>query len=171
MEGKEKGKTWKDSLARRLLEEDLTTGTIPLSSEQMGPREVYIQRHEFSEFPYENFQANLRSLRKSVQEKKNSSSFDSAALLHDRQIYPKKQERWEGSLAEMLLKQDINDNKHLLMKPMQLYNSRPEYHSKLQLTVFRKHIEQEVRRRKFIAYLQKKESDTKAKKFGEKSKK
>jgi hypothetical protein len=171
MKGKNNGKSWKDSLAKRLLENDLKMGIIPLSSEEMGPREVYIHRPEFSEFPYTNFQSNLRSLRKTIQEKHNSSEYDAAAILHDRQIHPKAvvnrngKQRWEGSDAEFLLRQDIDNKFHLVMEPNALYNTRHEYKDNFSLTVFRKHIDQEVRRRKFISYLEDKDTKNKKKRF------
>jgi hypothetical protein len=167
--GNDNGQSWRESRAKMLLENDLKSGKIPLSSIEMGPKEVYIQRPEFSEFLYSNFQANLRSLRKTVQEKKNSSENDSAALLHDRNIHPKSgtnsngEQRWEGSDAQILIKQDVDNKLHLVMKPKHLYNTRPEYKNNFSLSVFRKHILQEVNRRKFISYLEKKESKNKKK--------
>jgi hypothetical protein len=57
--------------------------------------------------------------------------------------------RWAGSAAERLLKNDITDGQHLLMKPQTLYQSRLEY-QQFNLTTFRGHIYQEIKRRKFI---------------------
>jgi hypothetical protein len=63
--------------------------------------------------------------------------------------------RWEGSSAQTLLHADIDDDKHTRMKPQILHGTREEYEA-FELTVFRKHICQEVQTRKFWVYMAKK---------------
>jgi hypothetical protein len=48
----------------------------------------------------------------------------------------------------------MDDGKHESMKPIELYRSREEYYDNYPLTVFRtgRHIDQEERRRKMLAY-------------------
>lgn len=49
---------WRNSAARKLLEDDLINGVIPLKSSSengMSPKDVYLQRPEFAEFSYEYF--------------------------------------------------------------------------------------------------------------------
>jgi hypothetical protein len=60
---------------------------------------------------------------------------------------------WAGSEAARLLKIDVDNGRHLTMKPRELYalDDRPEYRI-WPLKVFRKHIHQEVRSRKTQAY-------------------
>jgi hypothetical protein len=147
---------WKDSDAKKLLYQDLISGLIPL--EDMEPRVVYLQRPEFADFEISHFRDRLRDLRRQITDKNNSAASDSAALARDRLIYPKKthnhrgEPRWEGSEAERLLRLDMDDGKHNRMKPMDLYNSREEYYANYPLAVFRGHINQEDKRRKYIAY-------------------
>jgi hypothetical protein len=50
---------------------------------------------------------------------------------------------WHKSEAKKLLKQDIDDGKHLHMKPSELRGTRKEYED-FGLEVFRKHIHQDV---------------------------
>ena len=45
----------------------------------------------------------------------------------------------------------MDERKHKTMKPQQLYQSRKEYYDNYPLTVFREHIYQEEKRRKFMA--------------------
>jgi hypothetical protein len=150
---------WRKSKAKRLLEEDLTKGTIPLESDEMGAREVYGQRPEFSEFEYAHFTDRLRDLRKQIGQKKDIAFADCAALARDRAIYPKPahnhrgEPRWEGSEAERLLRADISLFRSTQNKPVDLYRSRAEYYNNYPLVVFRGHIDQEVRRLKYNAYL------------------
>jgi hypothetical protein len=54
-----KESTWKNSEAKRLLLQDLTSGEIPLDPKEMEPAQVYPQRPEFTDFGYERFRKNL----------------------------------------------------------------------------------------------------------------
>jgi hypothetical protein len=153
---KDKPPAWRNSKAKKLLEHDLRSGRIPLDND-MDPEDVYLQRPEFSEFEYARFRDRLRDLRLQMTGSINNAASDSAALAHDRRAYPKPTHnhrgelRWEGSEAERLLRLDIDDEKHSRMKPAMLHVTRGEY-KEYPLVVFRGHIDQEVRRRKFLAY-------------------
>jgi len=52
---------------------------------------------------------------------------------------------WEGSEAERRLKRDIDAGIHAQMKPQDFYNTGNAY-KKFSIVVFRKHIEQELKR-------------------------
>jgi hypothetical protein len=149
-------KNWKHSIAKKLLEEDLCAGKIPLESDEMTSKEVYLQRPEFSEFcEYKDFPRHLRELRKQISRKNERASIAAAAVSHDRRIYPKEvasitgKVRWEGSEAERLLRLDMDEGKHEAMAPRLLYAERREYRE-FPLHVFRGHIHQEKRTRKFL---------------------
>ena len=149
---------WQKSDAKKLLLQDLRSGEIPLDSESMTPRDAFFQRPEFAEFGgYENFPSRLRSARQHIACKNDRAASDCAALAHDRKIYPKPdnnhrgEPRWEGSEAERLLRNDMDEDKHKQMKPELLYNAREEYYKNYPLKVFREHIYQEEKRRKFLA--------------------
>jgi hypothetical protein len=158
--------TWKGSKARDLLEKDLISGDIPLDVDVMDAKEVYLQRPEFANFEYAQFRERLRYLRNQIKEKKDSATSASAALSRDRQIYPKAshnhrgEPRWEGSEMERLLRLDMDDGKDKSLKPIDLYQSRKEYSENYTLSVFRKHIDQEQRRRKMLAYYATKNNNT-----------
>jgi hypothetical protein len=151
-------KSWKDSEAKKLLEKDLISGLIPLNSDDMKPGIVYFQRPEFAEFEYGRFRDRLRDLRRQLIELKARASSDSAAYACDREIYPKTthnnrgEPRWEGSEAERLLRMDMDHDAHKNVTPKELYRSRQEFYNNYPLTVFRKHIDQEERRRKYFEY-------------------
>ena len=158
--------TWRGSKARDILEKDLIRGDIPLEGNAMDAREVYLQRPEFADFEYNHFRDRLRYLRNQIKEKKNRATLAITALARDRQIYPKAshnhrgEPRWEGSEAERLLRLDMDDGKDKSMKPIGLYQSRKEYNENYPLDVFRKHIDQEQRRRKMLAYYATKNNNT-----------
>jgi hypothetical protein len=92
-----------------------------------------------------------------VSASKHCASSDSAALAHDRHIYPKKthnhrgEPRWEGSEAERLLKLDIDKGKNKSLKPIDIHHSRNEY-KMYSLTVFWKHIDQGEWHHKYLAH-------------------
>ena len=153
---------WKSSKAKQLLEKDLKEGTIPLTSAEMSPKIVYHQREEFRQFDYEHFRNRLNDLRKRIRDKNNRASAESAALAHDRRIHPKAthnhrgEPRWEGSDAERLLRLDMDQGMHKIMKPQELWSSRKEYYENYSKDVFRGHIYQEEQRRKFLSYVKNK---------------
>jgi hypothetical protein len=103
-------------------------------------------------------------MRKQMISCKLQASLDNDALLHDEKILRREkpsrngERRWEGSEAEKLLRADMDTNQHKIMRPKELYSSRKEYHENFALVVFRKHIDREERRRKFLAQYQNKES-------------
>jgi hypothetical protein len=156
-------KAWRSSKAKSLLTEDLVNETIPLSNDEMDAYDVYLSRVEFTEFPFNNFRNNLRALRKKIEEKRQLALEEDAALEHDRNLFPKSefnqrgQPRWEGSDAERLLKLDMDQGHHLLQKPRELWGSRIEYQV-FSRKVFRKHIYQEERSRKFRLYISSKKA-------------
>ena len=83
--------------------------------------------------------------------------FPRLVLAHGRRIHPEATHnqrgvpRWDGSKAQRLLRLDMDEGKHKNTKPMELFNSRPEYYEKYELKVFRGHICQEQRKRKLVA--------------------
>ena len=73
---------------------------------------------------------------------------------------------WDGSAAQGLLKVDVDEGRHINMRPQELRKTRVEYAS-FPVDVFRKHIHQEVRSRKDKAYWmvrQQKKDETKEQK-------
>ena len=156
-----KDDSWENSEGKKLLLNDLRSGAIPLDPKLMKPAVAFQRRPEAFSVPnYEDgkrlFGGRLRSAREQVRERNERSSVEAAALEQDRKIHPKPavnhrgEPRWEGSAAEMLLKQDVKEGKHETMQPRELHASRVDY-ADWPLDVFRNHIYQEVRLQKFIA--------------------
>ena len=147
---------WNDSIAREMLERDLATGVIPLSGHVMRSKAVYATRPEYAAYPLELFTRRLSTMHTAARTKSVLRANDAAGYGHDRLLFPKPTHderghlRWEGSVAEQLLKTDITNYMHKQILPRALYNTRAEYPS-LHPDIFREHIHQEVKRRKFIA--------------------
>jgi hypothetical protein len=140
---------WRNSHAKQLLKKDIVAGCVTSS---MPAEEVYAMRPKwYKGYKFQNFKTNLENLHKRMSKDQNRASEDLAACLHEMQIprpqaaavaaaaYP----RWQDSEAEQLLKNDIEAGIGTLIKPEQLWNSREEYQA-FPLTVFRKHIQQEL---------------------------
>jgi hypothetical protein len=150
---------WRNSKAQQCLRQLVASGEIDMI---LTPKQVWdrfcIPRPEFSGFHYNNkiFPSRLRAIQKQHVEKSRRAEDSSAALAHDRLLLPapahnhRGEPRWQGSEAERFLKLDVAENRHQLMKPRQLYDSRVVYHSNYPLEVFRKHIHQEIRLRKLL---------------------
>jgi hypothetical protein len=73
------------------------------------------------------------------------------ALENDRRLHPLAANpgnfpypRWDGHEAQHLLKLDVDDNKYKTMKPADLHKTHQDYEC-FPLTVFWRHIQQEVR--------------------------
>ena len=149
---------WRNSSAQLLLQQLLVSGEIPGSG--MPPKEVwetYCQaRPEFKGFQYKKFPARLRSMRQQVHASSQRSVIENVAFLHDRELFPVSEvtnrgvPRWQGSPAERHLKADITAKIHERMTPQEFRTTRKEY-LEFSLEVFRKHIHQEVRMKKYIS--------------------
>lgn len=148
-------KKWGQSKAKQLLQRDLATGSIPLSGHLMNARQVYDSRPEYAMFPFDLFPRRLSALRTEAKAQNNRRNLDSQAYAHDRQLFPHPTHstngtpRWEGSEAERLLKLDITADLYPQHTPQEMYQSRRQYQD-FSLEVFRGHIHQEIKRRKFV---------------------
>ena len=95
------------------------------------------------------FHDRLNGMRKIVLEALKCAAEDAAALQHDRTIHPtsrlneRGEQEWCGSEAATLLAIDMEQGKHLRMKPEVLYYLRLQY-QEFPLNVFRGHIYQET---------------------------
>ena len=158
--------------AKGLLISDISEGKV---SSSMSPTDVQGMREEYQLVPYANFRTNLRNLRTALQKNDERAAVDQAAFEKNRKAFPIlvnppgfSYPRWDGSLAQGLLKQDIDEGRNNEMRPQQLQKTRVEY-APFPKDVFRKHIDQEIRSRKDKAYWmvrQQKKNETKHKKAG-----
>jgi hypothetical protein len=137
---------WQDSDAKQQLVRDILDG----KTDGKMPKQVYEMHAEYKNYKYKNFSPNFNRLKKALKNIQDRADEDEAAFLHDETLnlrannkpYP----RWGGTVAERLLKIDIDAGKHNTMKPRELQATRPEY-SPYPLKVFRDHVQQERRAR------------------------
>jgi len=127
----------------------------------MDWEEAFEYRPEFAvgETPEEAkrlFKGRLYACRKLVKENKGRAATELELLRQDRAALPpsshnhRGEPRWEGSLAQFFLKQDVKNKHHETMSRNDFYDSCTEYAAFLKTTIS-KHIDQEVRYQKFLA--------------------
>jgi hypothetical protein len=149
---------WRNSVAKRLLLQDLEDGTIPLDSAAMSAAVAYLRRTEYQMHDFGQFRDRLHDLRKRIRGKVTRSMQEMGALEHDLRIVSNRARnehgtiRWEGTEAERLLRKDVEDGKDDTMPAQALWKSQDAYQV-FTLDVFRGHIYQERRRQKFRGWL------------------
>jgi hypothetical protein len=158
---------WRDCVPKHIIIDDLQAGILPIDEEEMSAEEAWAvcYRH-MAEFVmagvvFDQFKERLRDHRKQIGDLVTRATQEEEALVHDRAIFPRQTKNHRGepvfdmSNAKMLLRGDVADGKHLTMQPALLQQSRREYQP-FEPRKFKERIYQEVRRVKFINYLEQK---------------
>jgi hypothetical protein len=146
---------WRRCRAKKQLVQDLESGFIPLLATEMTAAEAQELRDVYREVEPKKFKRNFEALRKATRDAKDRAMRDAAGLARDvqrrsnRPASPSRRTRWDGSEAQVLLRQDMQQNLHLKRK--ELWQSRPEYYEHFTLRSFRDHIHTEDRRQKRLA--------------------
>lgn len=155
---------WRYCNAKAIIIEDLVKGIIPLSDEECTAKEAwdgwFSHLAEFIEekVVYSQFEPRFKDHRKQITSKKLRSMHEMDAFRHHRSLHPQQTRDHQGRPifdvhpAKPLLQEDVHMKRHLEMSPMVLKATRREY-GDFDLKTFRQHIYQEVRRQKFIYFL------------------
>ena len=124
------------------------------------PKAIYRTFAEFANIPFDVFQAKLPDLQAETQQKFTISFIEEQALVHDRNLHPRAMHNHRGEPvfdlvadAKRLLREDVKNGVHNSMTPSQMQRTRPEYHQ-FEAVIFKFRIYQEIRRQKFVHYLQ-----------------
>jgi len=167
---------WRNSAAKKYLKKCFKDGVIPLTYPTddggSGPQAVWDEHCKdhpfFKGMVYDtNFTNRLRTvkndsikkMKRAEVDKKNLAAFRAKHPIDPMNARGLGELRWEGSVAEKFLKEDIDqilkmDDEAEIgkrLKPSVFHASRPEF-SVFQLKTFRDHIYQEKRTRKFLSY-------------------
>lgn len=163
---------WGDCHVRELLLDDLKSGVIPRTHQPtvLDTREIFLTRPEYKMYGFKNFYSRLSSLRAQLDSSNSQASNDSKAFAKYVKNYPPKDlscrgyPHWEGSKAQTQLKLDVDNGLHTNphVTPMKMWTDqdKPEYRDFPQ-AVFRGHLYQEIRTRKYHNYLEEKEKEEK----------
>jgi len=150
---------WRNSPAKAVLRDGIIDKVyLP----EMGPEVVYASNEIFWQYKFANFKTNLTNLRLALARDIGRANSDAEYLAADLLNHPpiavaaqvlagQGYPIWAGSEAEHCLKEDVDQGRHLMAAPKELYESRDEY-QEWPLDVFRDHIYQELRRRKTQSY-------------------
>ena len=153
---------WPKSEARNKVLDDLLKGVLPVDAKELSAEDAwelsYKNMVEFKDVPFEQFKDRLRDHRRQMKNGLQRNNIEEEALQHDRKLYPRQPKNSKGELvfdlhpAKLLLKKDVAETKHLMMKPMELQATRPEC-LLFDRRKFKERIYQEARQVKFINWL------------------
>ena len=153
---------WRRSEAKLVLLDDLQKNVLPLDESVVSAEQAWAVYSEHEAFKglveFKQFKIQLKAHRQQVMKKKPDLSLQLHALAHDRQLHPRASHNNRGepvfdmSDAKALLRSDIEEDKHLGITPSQFRQTRVEY-KQFPLKIFKERVYQEVRRRKFVYYM------------------
>jgi len=129
-------------------------------TDNMTYKEVFPRRPQFAyEADVQNalhlFEGRLTAARNYVRKKELRAAQELALMQADRTVYPIEdvmysgEPRWEGSLAQQYLKEDVAAGLHKTMTRTQFFESREAYQDFAKKTIDG-HVEQEERTEKFL---------------------
>jgi hypothetical protein len=154
---------WANCPGREILINDLQSGHLPVHEHELSAEEawdlVYQHMAEFVTVVFSQFEARLRDHRRQVRKNISRAISESESLAHDRLLFPRSNVNQRGepvfdlSPAKLLLRADVAAGLHTRMTPTELQNSRPVEYGPFNAKKFKHRIYQEVRRQKFINYL------------------
>ena len=164
---------WEKSRAKQWLKTWFKDGSIPLEYSKteggLGPRKYWDDlcagHPDFggaAGMEYNDaFTRRLGSVKKDFEKKAKRATLDQASFDNYRLNHPEEalnhrgEPRWEGSLAQAQLKKDVEEKYHLGKKPKELWEDKGEDRKSYKdypLKVFRDHIYQEIRLKKWQHY-------------------
>ena len=151
---------WAESKARELLRQDIIDEVVPREPcASMPSNVIFTSRPEYAEYGYADFCNRLSRLRAQVKRDIKRTDEDLAAFLNFKANNPIHKitahgyPEWDGSYAQKCLKKDIGDGLHEMLEPQELWLYREEYDD-FPLKVFKDHIYQEVKTRKYFHTLE-----------------
>ena len=154
---------WPKSEARNIVLNDLLKGVLPVDAKELSAEDAWELSHknmvEFKDAPFEQFKDRHRDHRRQMKNGLQRDDIEKEASQHNRNLCPGQPKNSKGELvfdlhpAKLLLRKDVAERKHLMMKPMELQERRPEC-LLFDCCKFEERIYQEVRQVKFINWLE-----------------
>jgi hypothetical protein len=154
---------WVTAEAREIILFDLIEGVLPLTEEEFPTKDAWEVYREFPEFieqrvVFSQFKERLKGHREQVTLLKARSTVEEDAFLKHMQLHPLASHNRNGELmwdrhpAKPLLQEDVKNRAHVGVTPSEFRKTRPEYLA-FKANIFKQRIYQEIRRQKFIFYL------------------
>jgi hypothetical protein len=152
---------WRHSKARLIIVSDLEQDLLPVDENVMSAEHAweacYRDQEEFAKVPFPQFEERLKDHREQLAKRLARSDSEARALAQDRQLHPRQTHNHRGepvfhlSTAKQLLRDDVKNKLHINNPDFQAM--RPEY-MMFKKSKFGDRIRQEVRRQKFLHYLE-----------------
>jgi hypothetical protein len=162
---------WKKSAAREILLEDLEPpkgwlyGVDNLDAKHVYDYYKVKYKEIFELVPFAQFKTRYHEAIKIAAKRRARSAEEEAMLNHDRGLHPRQTHNHRGEPvfdmdveAKAQLSEDVQNNLHNRLTPMELWKSR-EVYSKYQLKIFRHRIYQYKKRVKFLNWLEKQRNE------------
>ena len=156
---------WIDSEAKAILEYDLVEGFLSMDevkcTAEFAWSTYYRYLPQFKKVPFQQFEDMLKAHRNTIRFKWGRAFRDQDAYMQYRCNHPTQIRNQRGELnfdvssARNMLREDVRNKFHEGITPTEFQRTRPEYGG-FKTKKFKEHIYQEVRRQKFIFYLQQK---------------
>lgn len=151
---------WQSSSARAIIIEDLEPGGILYQRDYIPATDIwdfYKALPQFKKVVYSQFETRLKDHRRQASGRVHQWTQEAQYLARDRQLHPRQSHNHRGGVfdlspAKALLREDIENNEHTRMTPSKLQTSREAY-KPFKAEKFKDRIHQEVRRSKYIYYL------------------
>ena len=146
-----------------MLIEDLVTNMLPLDMTECSANEAwysyYSHLEEFKDVPLEQFRERVSAHCEQVNGDLGRAIMEEAYYVHDWRLHPWQTTNGRGELvfdlhpAKLLLRDDVANNRHVGLRPLQLWSKREEY-KEFDLPIFKERIYQEIRHTKFINWME-----------------
>ena len=159
---------WRNHAAREIFLEDLEPGgwLYGLDEDAKVVYDTYKSRQkEFSDVPFDQFEVRYQDALKQAAKRRARAAEEEQFLKHDRLLHPRQTHNHRGEPvfdmdieAKEQLRYDIKIKLHKRMSPMEIWELR-EVYTKYKLDKFRPRIYQEIRRIKFLNWLEKKRTE------------
>ena len=161
---------WRNHAAREIFLEDLEPNGWLYKLGGKDAKAVFdiyqAQQEEFWDVPFDQFEARFNESTKQAAKRRARSAKEEVFLRHDRVLHPRQccNDRGERVFdfdepAKLQLREDIKNKLHKQMTPMELWEHREMYHQHYNLDKFRPRIYQEIRRNKFLNWLEMKRTE------------
>jgi hypothetical protein len=160
---------WRKSVPRAIILRDLEPGGVLVDMDHLKAESVwkyYKNRPEFCKVVFQQFKDRLAGHRKQASRDRIMARRGDEAVARDRSLIPREPHNQRGELvfdmhpAKHLLRMDVSNGKHKIIGPHELRQSRPAYQL-FKLKIFKHRIYQEVRRQKFLHWLELKRREKK----------
>ncbi len=122
---------WKNSDGKKLLKKELWDASS--CYHRMSIKDIHASNERFSAYPYKNFSANFKNLKKKIDQLREQVEFDNQAVSKHKKLYPRSPTtkrgypHWDNHPAKEHLEDDVHNGIANTMPPRELRMTRLIY--------------------------------------------